>query len=264
MKEKLYVVKIGGNVIDQEDDLNVFIQDFSKIEGKKILVHGGGKIATQIGKRLGIKPNYYEGRRITDDATINLCTMVYGGLINKKIAALLCKNNCPALGLTGADGHMIKAHKRPVNNGIDFGWVGDVDDVNNDLLKKLIDADLVPVLAPLTVDYLGNILNTNADTIASVVAASVADHFDVILIYCFEKNGVLTDVKDSQSLIPTMDFERFEELKSGGSIQAGMLPKMTNSFDALNAGVSQVVIGNSDKVLSLTQEDFAQCTRINL
>ncbi len=264
MKEKLYIVKIGGNVIDQESELNSFLSDFSQIKEKKILVHGGSKIATQIGNKLGIEPNYHEGRRITDDETIDLVTMVYGGLVNKKIVAYLNALGCDALGLTGADANLLLAHRRPIKNGIDFGWVGDIDKVNDSALHRFLNNDILPVIAPLTYDGKSQMLNTNADTIASEIASAMANQFDTHLIYCFEKAGVLQDVEDAESVISKINSQIYTELKESGSIHTGMLPKLSNAFDALERGVSEVVIGYSHKVQALTQKDFNHCTRISL
>src|SRR4051794_7842960 len=195
--EQLYIIKIGGNVIDNENYLSIFLSDFSKIKDQKILIHGGGKIATRIGDKLGIESKYSDGRRITDDATIDLVTMVYGGLVNKKIVAQLQAVNCNAIGLTGADANSIPATKRPVKD-VDFGWVGDVDTTKLDVtnLKLLLENGLVPVFAPLTHDVQGHILNTNADTVASSLSIGLSKYFDVRLVYCFEKKGILEDVED--------------------------------------------------------------------
>ncbi|MDA0193967.1 MAG: acetylglutamate kinase [Bacteroidetes bacterium] len=264
MKEKLFIIKIGGNVIDKEDDLKTFLEDFSKITDKKILVHGGGKIASQIGTRLGIEPNYHEGRRITDDETIDLVTMVYGGLINKKIVAQLNAFGSLAVGLTGSDANSIIAHKRPITDGVDFGWVGDIDQVNTRFFNSLLTNGITPVLAPLTGNIEGHILNTNADTIASEVAQALSDSFETHLIYCFEKPGVLKEIEDENSIVDRIDRTQYKQMCESGVINTGMIPKLTNSFKALRNGVSQVVIGHSRNVLSLTKNDFQQCTRINL
>src|ERR1044071_7281475 len=200
--EKLFIIKIGGNVIDDEDYLRSFLVDFAAIEGKKILVHGGGKIASRLGEQLGIQSNYINGRRITDDATIDLVTMVYGGLVNKKIVARLQSLDCNATGLTGADGNTIPASKRPVKE-VDFGWVGDIESsqLNTSNLSLFLENNLIPVFAPLTHDSKGHILNTNADTIASAVAIALSTRYNVRLIYCFEKKGILENVEDNSSVI---------------------------------------------------------------
>jgi len=264
MKGKLFIVKIGGNVIDKEDELKGFLDDFSRIDERKILVHGGGKIATEIGVKLGITPNYHEGRRITDDETIDLVTMVYGGLINKKIVSQLNSNGTLAVGLTGADASSIVAHKRPVTNGIDYGWVGDIDQINTDLFCSLLASGITPVLAPLTCDIDGHILNTNADTIASEVSQSLSKHYETHLIYCFEKAGVLRVVEDDNSIINHIDSYEFNEMCESGTIHTGMIPKMANSFTALRNGVNEVIIGHSKNIMSLTEANFDLCTRISL
>ena len=264
MKEDLYIVKIGGNVIDEEDKLVSFLESLSGIKGKKILVHGGGKIASELGKHLGIEPKYHEGRRITDNETIDLVTMVYGGLVNKRIVALMNGNGVNAIGLTGVDGNLIKAHKRPVTNGIDYGYVGDIEKVNDQLLNGILEERLLPVIAPLTFDGAKQILNTNADTIAAAVAASMSVHFNVTLIFCFEKNGVLSDIEKDDSVITRINTESYIDMQKNGTIHSGMLPKMSNAFEALQNGVSEVVIGHSDHISSLTRQDFQICTRIKL
>lgn len=242
----LTVIKIGGNIIDDADKLHAFISDFSKIEEPKILVHGGGKLATEIGFKLNIQPNYVDGRRITDKETLELVTMVYGGLINKNIVAALQAAGCNAIGITGADANIIKAVKRPVKD-IDYGFVGDVQNVgiNTKSLTALLNLGLVPVIAPLTHDSNGSLLNTNADTIAQEIAKSLATIMDVQLIYCFEKNGVLLNVADDNSVIPQINTVGFEKLKKEGIISDGMLPKIKNACEAINAGVKKVIIGNA-------------------
>ena len=250
--EKLFVIKIGGNVIDDANKLSSFLKDFSKIPDKRILVHGGGKIATSIGNKLGIVSKYIDGRRITDDETIDLVTMVYGGLVNKKIVAKLQSFNCNAIGITGADANLIPAKKREVTE-IDYGWAGDIesDKINPGTWKLFLENDLTPVVAPLTHDTKGKILNTNADTIASSIAVRLSDDFEVRLIFCFEKNGVLSDVNDENSVIANINPEKFASLKKTNKLFAGMLPKIDNSFDAVNKGVKEVVIGNSSQLSSL-------------
>jgi acetylglutamate kinase len=250
--EKLFVIKVGGNVIDDVDKLSSFLKDFSKIPDKRILVHGGGKIATSIGNKLGIVSKYIDGRRITDDETIDLVTMVYGGLVNKKIVAKLQSFNCNAIGITGADANLIPAKKREVTE-IDYGWAGDIesDKINPGTWKLFLENDLTPVVAPLTHDTKGKILNTNADTIASSIAVRLSDDFEVRLIFCFEKNGVLSDVNDENSVIANINPEKFASLKKTNKLFAGMLPKIDNSFDAINKGVKEVIIGNSSQISSL-------------
>ncbi len=253
--ERLFVVKIGGNVIDSNDALDAFLFNLATAASDKsskfILIHGGGKIATKIGDQLGIESKYMNGRRITNDETIDVVTMVYGGLVNKKIVAKLQRNGCNAIGLTGADGNIIPAHKRPVKE-IDFGWVGDINtaEINTDLLLKLLQADLVPVFAPLTHDSDGHILNTNADTIASVLAMALSPHFKVRLVYCFEKAGVLEDVNDDDSVIRNINKETYTQLLREDKLFEGIIPKIDNAFAAIEKGVSEVLIGHSNDLLA--------------
>lgn len=251
-KEILYIIKIGGNVIDEEAYLHLFLKDFSLIAGKKILVHGGGKIATSIGDKLGIQSKYIDGRRITDTETIDLVTMVYGGLVNKKIVAVLQSLKCNAIGLSGVDADILPAKKRPVNT-IDYGWVGDVkaEDINASTWQLFLDNNLVPVLAPLTHDKEGHMLNTNADTMAAVLSVSLSNFYAVKLLYCFEKNGVLTDVRDEESFLRELNFTTYNQLKADKKLFAGILPKIDNAFDAVNGGVKNVAIGNSNNILKL-------------
>lgn len=245
-KEQLLVIKIGGNVIDDSNQLNSFLSQFSKIETKKILVHGGGKIATRIGEKLGIQSKYIDGRRITDDETIDLVTMVYGGLINKKIVTRLQSVECNAVGITGADANLLPAKKRPVKE-TDYGWVGDIEanKIKTETWCNLLESNLTPVVAPLTHDNQGHILNTNADTIASAIAVNLSSYYAVSLIYCFEKNGVLLDVNDENSVVQTLNEKKYQQLKESNSLFAGILPKIDNAFDAINNGVQEVIIGNS-------------------
>ena len=253
-KEVLLVIKIGGNVIDEEKYLHSFLKDFSSIKEKKILVHGGGKIATAIGDKLNIQSKYIDGRRITDDETIDLVTMVYGGLVNKKIAAALQSLQCNAIGLSGADANLLPAKKRPVIT-IDYGWVGDVDaaEISTSTWQLFIDNDLVPVVASLTHDKEGHILNTNADTMAAVLSIALSEFYKVKLIYCFEKNGVLTDVDDETTVIAKLNEHTYNQLKKDKKLFAGILPKIDNAFDAVNNGVHKVVIGNSNQLLQLVK-----------
>lgn len=253
-KEKLFIIKIGGNVIDDAQALDFFLNDFSAIKEKKILVHGGGKIATSIGDKLGIVSNYIDGRRITNDETIDLVTMVYGGLVNKKITSLLQSKNCDAIGLTGADANLIPAQKRLVKT-IDYGWVGDVNSKNIDIKKwsLFLENGFVPVVAPLTHNGKGNILNTNADTIASLLSTSLSEIYSVDLIFCFEKEGVLTNVYNDQSVIRNLDEVLYNDLKKENKLFAGILPKIDNAFSAIKNGVNKVIIGNSSKLIQLTK-----------
>ncbi len=242
MKEKLTIVKVGGAVVEDEAQLTQLLKDFSAIEGKKVLVHGGGRRATQVAASLGIESKMVGGRRITDADMLNVVTMVYGGLVNKNLVARLQANGVNALGLTGADIDVIRSHKRPLKDGIDFGFVGDVDRANGAMLSKLIEEGITPVMAPLTHDGEGHILNTNADTIASETAKSLAPYFDVTLIFSFEKKGVLLNPDDDDSVIPTITRADFIKYKTDGTISGGMLPKIENALSAIDAGVKKVVI----------------------
>ncbi|WP_462222002.1 acetylglutamate kinase [Ferruginibacter sp.] len=256
--EQLFIIKIGGNVIDDKKNLSVFLKNFAAIPGKKILIHGGGKIATKIGDQLGIESKYIEGRRITDEATIDLVTMVYGGLVNKKIVAKLQALQCNAIGLTGADANIIPATKRPVTKeGVDFGFVGDVESLKLKVesLEVLLKAGFSLVLAPLTHDGKGQILNTNADTIASAIAVALSKLYDVRLIYCFEKKGVLENVNDENSAIPLITKEIYQQLKKENKLFDGILPKIDNAFAAIDSGVKEVLIGHAEDLLqNVTQE----------
>jgi acetylglutamate kinase len=249
---RLFVIKIGGNVLDDEVALKKFLGDFSTIKEPKILIHGGGKIATKIGDQLGIESNYIKGRRITDSATLDLVTMVYGGLVNKQIVATLQTLGCNGLGITGADGNMIKAVKRPVKD-VDYGYVGDIkaDSVNTSLLHFLLKQNTVPVFAPLT-HADGTILNTNADTIASVLAVAISKHFDVRLIFCFEKKGVLANVNDNNSVITHLPRKKYQELLEQNAFVDGILPKLENAFAAIQAGVKEVLIGEAGDLINNT------------
>ena len=242
MKETLTIVKVGGAIVEDEAQLTQLLKDFSAIEGNKVLVHGGGRRATQIAASLGIESKMVNGRRITDADMLNVVTMVYGGLVNKNLIARLQANGVNALGLTGADMDVIRSHKRPLKDGIDFGFVGDVDQVNGALLCQLIKTGITPVMAPLTHDGQGNILNTNADTIASETAKALAPYYDVTLIFSFEKKGVLRNPDDDDSVIPVITHADFIKYKADGTISGGMLPKIENAFSAINAGVGQVII----------------------
>ncbi|MFT4900442.1 MAG: acetylglutamate kinase [Flavobacteriales bacterium] len=241
------VVKVGGGIIEDENALSTFLDSFSKIEGPKVLVHGGGRLATKVAERLGYETKMVEGRRITDENMLEVATMVYGGLANKKIVAKLQAIGTNALGLSGADGNLISAHKRPVKD-VDYGWVGDIDAINADLLLNLIENNIVPVVAPLSHDGKGNMLNTNADTIASTVATALAEKSATQLILGFELDGVLRDFSDKSSVIEKITPALFEQYKSEGIISDGMIPKLSNAFDAINAGVKSVKICNALKV----------------
>lgn len=240
--EKITIVKVGGAVVEDDARLAALISNFCKLDGKKLLVHGGGRSATKIAASLGIESKMIDGRRITDAEMLRVVTMVYGGLVNKNIVAKLQSRGVNAVGLTGADMDIILSHKRPPKNGIDYGFVGDVDRVDGSKLQSLIEQETTPVMAPLTHDGNGNILNTNADTIASETAKSLAAYYDVTLVYAFEKNGVLANPDDDNSVIRHIDKENFERYKTDGTIAGGMLPKLENAFAAIDAGVKRVAI----------------------
>jgi acetylglutamate kinase len=242
MKEKLTIVKVGGAVVEDEAQLAQLLKDFSAIPGRKVLIHGGGRRATQVAASLGIESKMVGGRRITDAEMLSVVTMVYGGLVNKNLVARLQANGVNALGLTGADIDVIRSHKRPLKDGIDFGFVGDVDRADGQMLSRLIEAGITPVMAPLTHDGQGHILNTNADTIASETAKALAPFYDVTLIYSFEKKGVLSNPDDDDSVIPTINRADFERYKADGTISGGMLPKIENALSAIDAGVGRVII----------------------
>jgi acetylglutamate kinase len=245
--KSLYIIKIGGNVIDNSENLYHFLKDFERLDGFKILVHGGGKVATQIAEELGIEAKLVDGRRITNIETLRVVTMVYGGLINKNIVAQLQRFGNNAIGLTGADGNFIRAKKRPVKT-IDYGFVGDIDDnsINPQNISRLMEAGFTPVFCALTHDGEGQLLNTNADTIASALAVALSSLYETTLIYCFEKKGVLQDIDDEDSLIREINPEHYEELKTRRIIHSGMLPKLDNAFTAISCGVKAVIIGKSD------------------
>lgn len=250
--DKLVIIKIGGNIVDDEKTLSSFLHSFAALEGKKVLVHGGGKIATRIGDQLGIQSRYIDGRRITDADTIDLVTMVYGGLINKKIVAQLQAAGCNAIGVTGADANLLPANKRPVKE-IDYGFAGDVKsaEVNARHWQTLIEGQLVPVVAPLTHDGKGHILNTNADTIAQELAKALSGLYEVSLVYSFEKAGVLLDANDDSTVIASINPETFAQLKAEQKIFAGMIPKLENAFTAIRSGVQKVIIGKAENIQKL-------------
>jgi acetylglutamate kinase len=245
--ESLIVLKIGGNVIDNPPVLEAVLRDFAAWQGPRILVHGGGKIASRLMEKLGIVPKMVEGRRITDRETLDIVTMVYAGLINKNMVATLQSHACNAIGLTGADGNVIPAGKRPVKD-VDYGFVGDVDPgcISADMLGSLVKTGLIPVMAPVTHDGAGSLLNTNADTIASSVAIALAKMFQVQLVFCFEKKGVLRDPDNDHSVIDFLDEALFRQYKTEGVITDGMIPKLDNAFAALHSGVSEVRICSPD------------------
>ena len=241
MREKLTVIKVGGKIVEEEATLNRLLDDFATIEGHKVLVHGGGRSATKIAAQLGIESKMVNGRRITDSETLKVVTMVYGGLVNKNVVAGLQARGVNALGLTGADMNVMRSVKRPVKE-VDYGFVGDVEKVDASLLSDLIYKGVVPVMAPLTHDGKGHMLNTNADTIAGETAKALAALFDVTLVFCFEKKGVLRDENDDDSVIPLITPAEFKHNVADGVIQGGMIPKLENSFAAIDAGVSEVII----------------------
>ncbi len=245
--EKLTLIKVGGQIVEEPETLNALLKDFSALNGKKVLVHGGGRAATRIASQLGIESKMINGRRVTDTDMLNVVTMVYGGLVNKKIVSGLQALGINALGLTGADMNYMRSDKRPIKE-VDYGFVGDVKEVNSDILADLIEKNVVPVLAPLTHDGNGNMLNTNADTIAAEAAKALAKHFDVTLMFCFEKKGVLRNAEDEESVIETISKKDFIEYVNDGIIQGGMIPKLENAFDAIDNGVSQVVITRADQI----------------
>lgn len=245
--EKLTLIKVGGKIVEEADTLKHLLRDFAAIEGYKVLVHGGGRSATKIASQLGIESKMVNGRRITDADMLHVVTMVYGGLVNKNIIAGLQALDVNALGLTGADMNIMRSEKRPVAE-VDYGFVGDVKEVNADLLATLIKQGIVPVLAPLTHDKKGNMLNTNADTIAGEAAKALAKHFDVTLMFCFEKKGVLLDENDDDSVIPELSQEEFQHYVEEGVIQGGMIPKLENAFHAIDAGVKEVIITKASEI----------------
>ena len=259
MKQKLSIIKIGGNIIEDQEFLSQFLKLFAQMEGNKILVHGGGKRATEFGKRLGIESKMVDGRRITDAKSLELVVMVYAGLVNKNIVAELQANNSNAIGLSGADANTVIAVKRPVNK-IDFGFVGDIIAVNSDSISKLLSAEFAPVFCALTHDRHGQLFNTNADTIASEVAIAMSRDYDTTLYYCFEKKGVLRSIKDEDSVIQKIDRQIYEELKQKKIVADGMLPKLENCFHALNKNVQRVCIGD----ISMFEHEAKLFTTITL
>ena len=246
--EKLTLIKIGGKILEEEATLDQLLVDFSKIDGYKVLVHGGGRMATSLATQLGVESKIVDGRRITDAETLKIVTMVYAGWINKHVVARLQAMNINAIGLTGADMNIIRSEKRPVSD-IDYGFVGDVKNVKADFLAMLLKQNIVPVLSPLTHDKQGSLLNTNADTIAAEVAKALAKLFNVSLVFCFEKSGVLMDEEKDASVIPEIDRKSFQRYKGEGIIQGGMIPKLENAFQAIDAGVKEVIITKASAIL---------------
>jgi len=247
MKKHLSIIKIGGNVINSEAGLDSFLTDFAELEGLKILVHGGGRKATEIADAMGLEPKMIAGRRVTDKANLEVVTMVYAGLLNKSIVAKLQAKGCNALGLSGADANVITAHKRIVKE-IDYGFAGDIDKVENKTITLFLNGGIIPVFSAITHDKQGQLLNTNADTIAAELAKGLSADFEVELIYCFEKKGVLRDIDDDESVIQSMNSKSYELLKKDGVINEGMMPKLENCFSSLQHGVSSVVIGQPELI----------------
>lgn len=242
----IQVIKIGGGILENEVSRQMFLQQFAAVEGPKVLVHGGGRLASTMAERLGVAQQMIDGRRVTDKETLDIVTMVYGGLVNKQLVASLQNMGINAIGLTGADGGWMKAVKRPVKNGIDYGFVGDITEVRGDVLRMLLDEGMTPVIAPITFCQEGVLLNTNADTIASETAISLAP--DVQLTFCFEKAGVLRDADDESSLIPSITPESYTQLKADGIVSGGMIPKIDNAFAAIEHGVQSVRITHASNL----------------
>ncbi|MFL9829453.1 acetylglutamate kinase [Flavobacterium sp. ST-87] len=259
MKQQLSIIKIGGNIIDNPTELSQFLADFSKIEGNKLLVHGGGKSATKMAQSIGLVPQMVDGRRITDQPMLDVVVMIYAGEINKNVVAQLQANNTNAMGFSGADGNLIQSSKRN-HPTIDYGFVGDVQKVNTPLLETLINNGIVPVFCAITHDKNGQLLNTNADTIASELAIALSEVFEVTLNYCFEKAGVLTDVEDENSVIELMNSNLYAKLKAEGAIHSGMIPKLDNCFNSLSKGVQKIRIGHH----KMLKDSAAVCTSIQL
>ncbi len=255
--ERLTIVKVGGKVVEEKESLEQLLTQFAQIRGKRILVHGGGRLATSMAERLGIETKMVEGRRITDAETLEVVTMVYAGLVNKSIVAGLQSKGCNAIGLTGADLNVIRAVKRPVKD-IDYGYVGDIMGVNTSELRLLLNEEVVPVMAPITHDAKGQLLNTNADTIAADLAIELSNYYTVNLFYCFEKKGVLLNPEDENSVISELSYDRFKELQAKGIISEGMIPKLDNGFSAMRNGVSQILITNPNLI------SMARGTRLSL
>lgn len=247
MKEHLTIIKVGGKIVENPESLNALLKDFAAVEGKKLLVHGGGRSATQMAARLGVETKMVDGRRITDEAMLEVVTMVYGGLVNKRIVAGLQALGVNAVGLTGADMNIVLSDKRKVS-AVDYGWVGDVKRVNAEAVATVIESGCCPVVAPLTHDGCGHMLNTNADTMAGEMAKAMAAHYDVTLMFCFEKPGVLADENDDSSLIPTITPAVLDDLKRRGVVSGGMIPKLDNAIACVSAGVESVVITQADRI----------------
>ena len=252
MKTKLTVIKIGGEIINNPEQLQAFIADFSRLNEPKILVHGGGKIATALSAKLGIETHMQEGRRITTKENLEVVTMVYAGLINKNITASLQSQQCNAIGLSGADASVIVASKRP-SNPLDYGYVGDIQSINSKVIDTFVESQMVPVFSAICHDGNGQLLNTNADTIATEIAIAMTEKYETELIYCFDKKGVLMDVNDDHSVVEKINTEDYRNLREQKVIHDGMLPKMENAFHALNHKVSKVMIGNTNFIKDRTE-----------
>ncbi len=252
MQEAVTIIKIGGQILDNESQLALFLEQFVQLPGKKILVHGGGKLATTLAEKMGIQQQMVEGRRITDSETLRIVTMVYAGFINKNLVAFLNAQGCLSIGLCGADGSLISAHKRQ-HPAIDFGWVGDIDSVNEPLLSSLLLQGVTPVIAPITADKSGQLLNTNADTIAASLATALSVNFSVQLVYAFERSGVLSDLQDADSVIPHIHFAMYQQLLQKKIIADGMIPKLENAFATLAGGAQKIMIGNALQLSDLMQ-----------
>lgn len=250
--EPLYIVKVGGNIIDDAEKLSAFLAAFSSIQGKKILVHGGGKLATKMASSLSIPQQMIDGRRVTDAETLKIVTMVYAGWINKNIVAKLNAMGCVSMGISGADAQTILAHKRK-HADIDYGFVGDIDEVHTEAMMALLSKGISMVVAPITQDASGQLLNTNADTIAQELAKAMSVHFSTSLVYSFEKKGVLRDVNHEDSVVAQMNASMFKQMKEDQTIFAGMIPKLDNAFAAIEAGVSKVIIGDALELANLIE-----------
>lgn len=258
-KKPLSIIKIGGNIIDNPTELAQFLTDFSNIEGNKILVHGGGKSATKMAQSLGLTPQMIDGRRITDQSMLDVVVMIYAGEINKNIVAQLQANATNAIGFSGADGNLIQSSKRN-HPTIDYGFVGDVQKVNTVLVETLLHAGIIPVFCAITHDGNGQLLNTNADTIASELAIATSEIYEVTLYYCFEKAGVLKDIDDENSVIKNINSELYSKLKQDGAIHSGMIPKLDNCFNSLSKGVQRIKIGHH----TMLNDHQTICTNIEL
>ena len=252
MKETVTIIKIGGQILDSELKLALFLEQFVQLPGKKVLVHGGGKLATTLAEKMGIQQQMVDGRRITDSETLRIVTMVYAGYINKNLVASLNAQGCSSIGLCGADGSLITAHKRQ-HPTIDFGWVGDIDSVNDQLLSSFLLQGLTPVIAPITADITGQLLNTNADTVAASLATALSANYSVQLVYAFERSGVLRNLEDADSVIPHIHFAMYQQLLQEKIIADGMIPKLENAFATLAGGAHKIMIGNALQLSDLLQ-----------